>query len=598
MISVKYRSERSQHNFSLDVLKSALQKYIRRGNVKMACYALSECLSFRKMLSTHAKDVKRINTNIFHRLQIIALEDVGPTVLPFLETHAKRIDPCKDVEANIEETLHSCAMFINGLCSLPKSRSGSWYKAYYCSKEAEEKVISRDDKECEELCKKYIRCEPSQVKCISNLVLCCKEYNVDAIYFAFKLFSEKEKLVFDVLKSVLVPDTFRKMIDITYAWYKDLKNVKEAFLTWCIPLLFVCEKRNMTQYDDSFASFEEHLEWLYKNKEKTLVFDEWVYDMHTKDGRKDKIRKNTLYFALESSKVYPEDPLANTTMRQFYIRSKGITEVQEEKKEEERVEEDIYHAVKKACEGKDSEKECFQSPVRVQLVTSRSKTDTYYATVQTDLGPQTVFVKGPLQRCETIHSMIAKNEKKRALGLSYIWMFPIECKPDLFDLKTVALGQRCSCKPDKKAWFIVCQDICEWQQESIPTVIKSSKCWQPTPVVDFTNRHIRQFQSEDLSNKTLALEYFKCLLFRHFYNVSDQADRNFLVDTKKNRIFSVDEDSEGEAKLTSLCKSRKKACIEFLETNKKEAFDCFKQVFATEMKDMEDIEDILHLFQS
>ena len=45
-ISVKYRSENSENNYSLDVLKSALQKYIRRGDAKMSCYILREFLSF------------------------------------------------------------------------------------------------------------------------------------------------------------------------------------------------------------------------------------------------------------------------------------------------------------------------------------------------------------------------------------------------------------------------------------------------------------------------------------------------------------------------------------------------------------------------
>ena len=68
----KFRSERIWNGFSLDVLKSALQKYIRRSNVEMAYYVAMELDMFR-----HADGGKRILTNFYHRLMVIFIEDIG-----------------------------------------------------------------------------------------------------------------------------------------------------------------------------------------------------------------------------------------------------------------------------------------------------------------------------------------------------------------------------------------------------------------------------------------------------------------------------------------------------------------------------------------
>jgi len=69
----KFRSERSFHGHSLDVLKSALQKYIRRGEEDKAMYVAAEL----DMFADEGKPGERIRTNFIHRLQIIFLEDVG-----------------------------------------------------------------------------------------------------------------------------------------------------------------------------------------------------------------------------------------------------------------------------------------------------------------------------------------------------------------------------------------------------------------------------------------------------------------------------------------------------------------------------------------
>ena len=67
----KYRSERSINGYKVNVLKSGLQKYIRRGNVVKALYCMKELNLFGSI-----KEGKRIQTNMINRLMVILLEDI------------------------------------------------------------------------------------------------------------------------------------------------------------------------------------------------------------------------------------------------------------------------------------------------------------------------------------------------------------------------------------------------------------------------------------------------------------------------------------------------------------------------------------------
>jgi replication-associated recombination protein RarA len=68
-----YRRETSLKGHKLDVLKSGLQKYIRRGDEEGALYCAGELDCFSDLGSVG----ERIRTNMIHRLMIIFIEDVG-----------------------------------------------------------------------------------------------------------------------------------------------------------------------------------------------------------------------------------------------------------------------------------------------------------------------------------------------------------------------------------------------------------------------------------------------------------------------------------------------------------------------------------------
>src|SRR5206468_8995399 len=83
----KFRHEVSFHGLSLDILKSGLQKYVRRSDPKKALWCAVEMDLFAYCSD---KRSAAILTNLRHRLMIIFLEDVmAPELFPRLSGFVK-----------------------------------------------------------------------------------------------------------------------------------------------------------------------------------------------------------------------------------------------------------------------------------------------------------------------------------------------------------------------------------------------------------------------------------------------------------------------------------------------------------------------------
>ena len=146
-ICVKYRSEKSQNGYSLDTLKSALQKYIRRGNANMACYIAREFLSFYFVTEGEdlEKNITRIMTNFTHRLQIIILEDIGCASLPYLPQFDALLtllkSQLKQTPFLIDDCLDTCIRYITLGCNCIKAREGNQWRSFWRSLEGREQAI-------------------------------------------------------------------------------------------------------------------------------------------------------------------------------------------------------------------------------------------------------------------------------------------------------------------------------------------------------------------------------------------------------------------------------------------------------------------------
>ena len=106
------------HNHSItpcgedfDAMKSALQKYIRRGNVDKALQCLYEMDCFNYI---DEKTAKANVTNLLHRLQIIFLEDIGVAGLSLLPS----LQQCFKIIYDNREKRNKLTMFSKNWCDL------------------------------------------------------------------------------------------------------------------------------------------------------------------------------------------------------------------------------------------------------------------------------------------------------------------------------------------------------------------------------------------------------------------------------------------------------------------------------------------------
>lgn len=110
----KFRHEVSVCGNSLDILKSGLQKYIRRNILNKALYCANDILLFK-----NANGGESIVTNLYHRSMIIYLEDIGITSLHLWEIIDKYIE---------SDTLN----IVKYMCLSKKTRLASYTRIITC----------------------------------------------------------------------------------------------------------------------------------------------------------------------------------------------------------------------------------------------------------------------------------------------------------------------------------------------------------------------------------------------------------------------------------------------------------------------------------
>lgn len=122
----------------LDVVKSAMQKYVRRGITDRAVLAGLELYRMREVLLLSANNpsrmIKAITSNLYNRIAIIACEDVGlcniNVVLECVKC-CQQNKKCDPVVTNDDSPLYVATM-LQLLANSSKSRIASWvWKAYY-----------------------------------------------------------------------------------------------------------------------------------------------------------------------------------------------------------------------------------------------------------------------------------------------------------------------------------------------------------------------------------------------------------------------------------------------------------------------------------
>ena len=565
MLSVKYRHEVSLNGYSLDVLKSGLQKYIRRGNYSKAHYCAGELDLFKEAVNDGGK-INRgeaIRTNFLHRLMVIYLEDVGNTSL--LERIDKLLNSVfeertkDDRDKKIEEKSISEVVYL--LSGSEKSRICSHIRAVFYDKYRailnmkQSSIYLPIKKMWDIIDENKENYKPSTSLLEFNCAMFDKYLKLNSVlsvYYAFQIDKSDEKLGKKINRSNNpVMYIFQKLgisDSIYYRWYKNhIGKLKEGFLCWLNPLLThinIIKKTAPVTIDEGTKST---FSWERNRKNETIDIDDYIIDRHTKYGK----NKNMVEFAVTGAYVDREASYVNVLWKQYYEDTKRY-------EENERVLGDEYISIKSENKpemsiNKDADKKshCCDSEekggngipleteeltyiVLTQLVTSVIKRDVYFAT---DKSGKLVVVKGPYKDRTDIDKLHRNTQFKIKNNIPFINYKIVQLIPNRYP-KGLPLGIRNKLDITKPAWFILYDSMI--RREDIKMKLHSSKKWPETTVVDW-DKIPMHLNIKNLSEREM-MDYVHALLYRYVRGVSDLADRNFI--NVNNTVISIDEDIE------------------------------------------------------
>jgi hypothetical protein len=381
------------------------------------------------------------------------------------------------------------------------------------------------------------------------------------IYYGHKIASMKEApikfynskkpvymifyLIDYVLSNTLKKVPYKMFIEVSKRWYKELNPIKEDFLCWQHLLLFIIKyKGDYTEYVEPKKVTQLYKLYSKNIDEEKVIFDEWVYDMHTRIGKMKG--KGAGYFAKESSFVCNEIEDIHQGYKDVYTYSKIIqddeyNEEEDEKKDEEednkenkKNKKSVKKSIKSKGKGKDKESEFANFAMRAQLVTGNSKTDTYYA----EKNGKLMFIKGPIE-LESVTPFLQLQKIKETLGLPTLNYRVVYLIPDLFG-KT-PLGRRNSLDRSTPHPFIVSDVLFNHTASDLPYRYHSSKLWPETQLVDFDKvKGMEHLNPSHLDDIHLTKQYVQTIIFRYVMGLGDIAVRNFII--KEGKIYSIDED--------------------------------------------------------
>ena len=344
-IVTEFHRERSLNGHSLDVLKSAIQKYTRRSKFDMLLWSLFE---FDTLLcGEFSKNTVRIRTNLYHRMLIIYLEDVGPpgiiyseymnnlfTILASSRNYTETCDMTSSMYSTYKQ--YEIEQYIKWawICSnAVKSRESDWYNIYYTRINQRQPELLKCPQLSEDLKKET-----------STTVLWCEQLlanlnlkNINAMYWAYKIVQSKingtyfKKKKPEYLVFWIISKCTSEHLDTYMKWFECLKLNSECFLCWSNLIISHCKttdhcEANTREHELSEHEIQQYIKQYIEhnsqilqdsNPSRTVKFDEYVYDMHTYIG---KIKKRSYkYFAEVSSIVTNEDINIDIDVKNAYI---------------------------------------------------------------------------------------------------------------------------------------------------------------------------------------------------------------------------------------------------------------------------------------
>lgn len=362
-ISVVYRNEKSYGGFALDVLKSGMQKYIRRGNFEKAVWCAIDLDLFAYALDKSRNE--GIRTNLINRLKVIYLEEIGicsPNLLKIINNLVVLLINTRDqrkagfisFESARQKEEESVVKMVWYLSRAKKLRYMSHLRAAFMKEHYYDQIAKQypdmhiqndynlDKKFLLFIDEKKIEIEDGMtLEFVCNKVVECLHFKDDMAFWWLQKICKKGDeidkskklkkrhgsskvtfLLFDLVlwgvKKLGWEKKIETMTNIMIQWYKSW-TIKEKWMCFAYPMVLVV-KRDELDWDEVIDDCNVNYEDLYAiNKSGNVIeIDDYVVDWHTKDGKRKG--KTLLDFAEEGSKVENEDAkLLNENYKNIYI---------------------------------------------------------------------------------------------------------------------------------------------------------------------------------------------------------------------------------------------------------------------------------------
>lgn len=569
--NTSFRQETSYNGYNAGELKSWLQKAIRRSHSDQAAWVAVELYTLPK---------QSVVTNLFNRLRIIAMEDIGvanPEAVKCVEDILSGLETAKGkpkLPVKAEGVL-KIARLAAYLAKSKHLRLCSDYKAVFMTPEIRPQLkglfpgiyknhaaaisFASKNKDAKILGKKMVEMLTAKNDCAFYLMAAI--LNLETLPFK-TMRSQKPAYYILELMATLADElevTFSPEIEILAKWLKG--GIINSKIDYNLPLyyamLMILKRDDMVE--PGFDCAKEIVE--VKNflpKVKAIKVPAYALDKHTAAGL--RAGKTAVDFANEGALVENEDDtLSKPEFRELYLRSKTVTPEDEvnvvnpkagpilgeafsfdKAKAKAKV---LQKTVPKKVKKKDEiplESDIIEFDVRVQATVADSRSDTYFG-VERSTGRR-VFVKGPYKNEAAAMIPVTAYELKKVLDpkLPAIKLELKMMKPDLFP--DLPWGFRRHSDRDAGHWFLISDNILVI--DPIPRRMHNTKVWGDVEVVDWS-KITEPTVPAPLKMKGDALDnYVLNMILRYALGIPDQADRNFML-MKDNTVYSVDEEGIG-----------------------------------------------------
>ena len=329
----------SHHGYKLDMLKSGMQKYLRRREFEKMTWCVMEIFKFELWAEDEKekKMCKGIISNLLNRIIVMMDEELLFCEVQNYVLLRKFIEMFESDRKNGGKFL---VLICRTLANSRLLRRASDIRAFW-----DFRIRFGNEKDVELSDQEYF----------NKFVECFERKDDECFKWMFKIFNGKKKgdvirfrrkdniyMIWEYLfsrENVKGNGKYKELLEYKLReFYKLNRGERFMFLVNSIDLVMKCDGKEtifvsvyISQIRKELSRYEQDFVEMYKKSMEYMTIDEYAIDMHTSMGR--KMGKNRKDFALEGSIVVNEDAeFLVKEWRDFYVKEKLENPVRSKKK--------------------------------------------------------------------------------------------------------------------------------------------------------------------------------------------------------------------------------------------------------------------------